>query len=121
VISVKIEDVVERFALMTDLSSSDAVNYQAICENAMAELNRRVLQDDAESQPFLCAAAAALALYRWALITASNDLGSFSAGDVKITKSSTNVAMAKEMWQEAVVAAAPYLADKGFLFERIQK
>ena len=118
---MKIENVVERFVLMADLNSSDTVKYQPICEDAMAELNRRVLQDDAVAQPFLCAAAAALALYRWTLMTASNDLGDFSAGDVKITKSNTNVAMVKEMWQEAAAAAAPYLADKDFLFERIQK
>lgn len=87
----------------------------------MAEINRRTLQDDVVAQPFLCAAAAALALYRWALAAASADLGSFSAGDVKITKSGANAAMAKEVWEEAAAAAAPYLADKGFLFERIQK
>ena len=116
---MKIEDVVERFILMTDLNSDRAAKYQPLCEDAMAEIDRRTMQDDPAAQTILCAAAAALALYRWALMTASTEIGSFSAGDVKITKSSTSVAMAKEVWAEA--AAAPYLKDSGFLFERIQK
>lgn len=111
----------ERFTLMADLSSSAAVKFQPVCVDAMAEINRRAVQNDDTAQPFLCAAAAALALYRWALMTASVDPECFSAGDVKITKSSTNAAMAKEAWREAAAAAAPYLADDDFIFERIQK
>jgi hypothetical protein len=118
---VKFEDVMERFLLMADLGSSAAARYRPLCEDAMAEIGRRVVRDDAESQPFLCAAAAALMLYRWSLLSASADLGSFAAGDVKITKSGTNAAVAKQVWEEAAAAAAPFLADNDFLFERIQK
>jgi hypothetical protein len=102
------EDVMERFTLMADLDSGDAAKYQPLCEDAIEEINRRIIRDDAAAQNILCAAAAALALYRWALMTASADLGSFSAGDVKITKNGSNVAMAKEVWGEAAAAAAPF-------------
>jgi hypothetical protein len=118
---LKIEDVTERFALMADLESDRAARFQPLCEDAVAEISGRILRDDPAAQSIFCAAAAALAFYRWALMSASADSGSFSAGDVKITKSGANVAMAKEVWGEAAAAAAPYLADRGFLFERIQK
>lgn len=110
----------ERFALMADMSADRAARFQPLCEDAITEIGRSAVQSDAAVQGVLSAAAAALALYRWALITASGNLGGFSAGDVKITKSSANVAMAKEAWREAAAAAAPYMKDSTFLFRRIQ-
>lgn len=118
---MKFEDVMERFRLMADLEDIEAAKYQPLCEDAIAEISRRVIRNDTQSRPFLCAAAAALMFYRWALLSASADSGSFAVGDVKITKSGANVAVAKQMWEEAAAAAAPFLADKDFLFERIQK
>ncbi len=111
----------ERFTLMADLSSSGAAKYRSLCEEAMNQIRRRAIREDEESLPPLCAAAAALALYRWALNSAGTNLGSFAAGDVKINKSGLNVPIAKQAWEEAEAAAAPYLADKKFVFERIQK
>ncbi len=112
----------ERFALMADLSADQAEKYLPLCEDAAEEITRRSeqVQNGAAAQRVLCAAAAALVLYRWALFSASGDLGSFSAGDVKVVKSGANVVAAKQVWQEAAAAAAPYLKDDGFLFRRIQ-
>lgn len=118
---MSIEEVMERFTLMADLSDAAAVRYQPLCADAMAEINRLTRNNDVAAQGILCAAAASLALYRWALMNASNSVGSFSVGDVKVTKSSENVEMAKQAWREAAAAAAPYLEDSGFLFERICK
>ncbi len=106
---------------MVDLSNAAAARFKPLCVDAMTEINRCVNHNDPVAQGILCAAAATLALYRWALMNASNSAGSFSAGDVKITKSNENVAMARQAWREARVAAAPYLEDSGFLFERICK
>ena len=110
----------ERFAFMADLSADRAVKFLPLCEDAAEEISRKAIRNDVAAQRILCAAAAALTLYRWALVVASGDLGGFSAGDVKITKSSANVAMAKEVWREAAAAAAPYLEDDSFLFRRVQ-
>lgn len=110
----------ERFALMADLSADKAARFLPLCEDAAEEITRRTVRNDAAAQRLLCAAAAALALYRWALMSASGDLGSFSSGDVKIVKSGANVSMAKEAWREAAAAAAPYLEDDEFLFRRVQ-
>ncbi|MBW7572718.1 hypothetical protein [Caproiciproducens faecalis] len=114
-----IEDVAERFALMADLSAESAARFLPLCEDAMAEISRRVKQEVPEAQGLLCAAAASLALYRWAVVTAGSGVQSFSAGDVKVTKSAAGVEMARQAWRESVAAAAPYLKDEGFLFEGI--
>lgn len=114
-----IEDVTERFALMADLSTESAARWKPLCEDAMAEISRNVREGVSAPEGVLCAAAASLALYRWALATAGAGADSFSAGDVKVTRSSGNVAMAKQAWRESAAAAAPYLKDDGFLFERI--
>ncbi len=114
-----IDDVTERFALMADLSAESAARFKPLCEDAMAEISRNVREGVSAPEGVLCAAAASLALYRWAMMTASAGMGSFSAGDVKVTKSNSNVEMARQAWRESAAAAAPYLKDDGFLFERI--
>lgn len=116
-----IENVMERFALMADLNEKAAGKYRPFCEDAMAEIRRRAKDDSAAAQGILCAAAASLALYRWALANACAGEESFSAGDVKIAKSGMNVETARQAWRESAAAAAPYLKDEEFLFERIKK
>jgi hypothetical protein len=118
---VEIEEVMERFTLIADLGSAAASRYRPLCLDAMAEINRKIRNNDPAAQGILCAAAASLALYRWALMNASDSVSSFAAGDVKVTKSADNVAMARQAWREAAAAAAPYLEDSGFVFERICK
>lgn len=116
---MEIVNVMERFALMADLSEKAAEKYKPFCEDAMTEISRRARNDSAAAQGILCAAAASLALYRWVLANACGGEESFSAGDVKISKSGMNVETAHQAWRESAAAAAPYLTDEGFLFERI--
>lgn len=118
---MNIDEVMERFTLMADLSETTAAKYKPLCTDAMAEINRMSRSDEAAAQGVLCAAAASLALYRWALMNASSSTEDFSVGDVKVTKRSQNAEMAKQAWREAASAAAPYLEDTGFLFERTCK
>lgn len=107
--------VMERFIKMAGLSAERAEEFRSLCEDAAAELGRRAVPGG-EGQAALCAAAAALAFYRWVLIIGA--AGSFSAGDVKITKNAGDAAMARETWREALAAAAPFLEDRDFLFRR---
>lgn len=118
---MEIEEVMERFALMADLSGEAASRYQPLCMDAIAELKRMLRNNDPAAQGILCAAAASLALYRWALMNASDSVSGFAAGDVRVTKDGNAVAAAKQAWREAAAAAAPYLEDSGFMFERICK
>ena len=68
----------------------------------------------------LCSAAAALAFYRWALLRAAAGAeNGFAVGDVRVTKHAADVDTARTLWRESEAAAAPYLNDTQFVFERI--
>lgn len=108
-----------RFALLAGLADEEAAKYAVFCEDAMAQVLQRASDAGEAAQKPLCAAAAALALYRWALARAASEPEEFTAGDVKIGKGRLSPAAAKEMWEQAAAAASPYLRDDDFLFQRI--
>ncbi|WP_050697088.1 hypothetical protein [Anaeromassilibacillus senegalensis] len=115
------EKILEQFALMAELDERRADKYRSFCDQAKEQLE--ALAKPGESYAAaraLEAAAAALAFYRWSLFrTAVGVETGFAAGEVRVTKSGTDVAMARQLWREAEAAAAPYLRDEGFVFERI--
>lgn len=111
-------DVLARFSLLAGLDDG-ADQYQPLCADAAAEIEQNERDGcGTEASGLLTAAAAALAFYRFTLMQASRSIGSFEAGDVKITSGSTNLQPARKLWSEAASAASPYLTDIGFLFRR---
>lgn len=113
--------ILEQFAMLTGLEEQQAEAYRPLCENAQAQI-AGIARPEADwaGEQALCAAAAALAFYRWALLRAAGGVESgFSVGDVRVTKSAANVETARRLWQHSEAAAAPYLIDTGFVFERI--
>lgn len=111
--------VLERFALLSGLGEEEAARYAPLCAEALGELLRRERKDCGEgaAEP-LCMAAAALALYRKTLADDACRESSFSAGDVKVSRSGPGAPAAKLLLRAALAAAAPYLGDPSFLFER---
>ena len=117
---MNVEEVVNRFALMAGLGSDAALRYRTVCEDAVLQISGLLREEVADETPEVSAAAAALAFYRYTLAQAANLGDGFQAGDVKVTKGGSSVAMAREVWSQASADAAPYLKDGGFTFERIQ-
>ena len=114
--------VLARFELLSGLGEEEAARYEPLCEEALAELLRREKKNCGEEAAApICMAAAALALYRKALADDVCRESSFSAGDVKITRSGTGASPAKNLLRQAGAAAAPYLEDSSFLFERTRR
>lgn len=118
---MNLEEVMGQFAVMTGLGNAGAEEFTPVCTQAMEEVSRRATGDTAAGEKALCAATAALAFYRWALITAAGTPENFSAGDIKISQNSVHLQAAREMWRQAAAAAAPWLKDEDFLFRRIQE
>lgn len=108
-----------RFALLAGLTDEEAAKYAVLCEDAMAQVLQRAADTGEAAQKPLCGAAAALALYRWALARAASEPEEFAAGDVKIGKGNLSPDAAKEMWEQAAAAASPYLRDDNFWFRGI--
>lgn len=119
-VEVNTDSVLERFSLLSGLSVDSAGAYLPLCKEAAAEIEQSEREDCGEPpQSSLCAAAGALAFYRYALAKGTGQGGSFSAGDVKVTENGGGIPYAKQLWRETLAAAAPYLKDGGsFLFER---
>lgn len=119
---MKKDDVFDRFCLLADLSYEEAQPHRCLCEDAFASIHtqqKEGLPPGADS--ILCTAAAALALYHWALIRRCDGEQGFSAGSLHVNADGRmGVEMARRAWEESKALAAPYLLDAGFLFERIR-
>lgn len=112
-------DVLARFSALA--GEEDAERFLPLCADAAAELEAGERPDCGEKgSGALCAAAAALAFLRYALARAGRGTSSFSAGDVRAAEGAADPEAARELWRQAIIAAAPYLRDTGcFLFGRI--
>ena len=113
-------DVFARFSALAGLDGAE--RFLPLCAGAAGELGAAEREGcGEEGRDALCAAAAALAFYRWALSHAGMGAEAFSAGDVKVSAGKADPAAARELWRGAAAAAAPYLKDSGcFLFGRIR-
>lgn len=112
--------VTVRFALLAGLGEDEAARYGPLCEEALSELLRREKPGCGEEAGApLVMAAAALALYRKTLADDAREDCSFSAGDVKVTRSGPGAPAAEKLLRASLSAAAPYLEDVCFVFGRI--
>ena len=108
-------------ALLTGLGEQEAGKYRPLCENARAQVMGIAKPDiGTAGELVLCSAAAALAFYRWTLLRAAAGAeNGFAVGDVRVTKHAADVDTARTLWRESEAAAAPYLNDTQFVFERM--
>lgn len=121
-VSLSVDDVMERFALTASLGAAQAEPFRFLCVDAVSETETKEREDCGDSAlSALLSAAACLAFYRYTLMRAPSAAGTFSAGDVKITEDGASIHLAKKLWRESLAAAAPYLTDTGFIFGRTRQ
>lgn len=117
--TLDMDGVLMRFALLTGLDSDGAMQYQPLCADAAREIERGERDGcGPEASGPLISAAAALACYRWSLAQGCAGSGSFEAGDVKVEPGKRDVSAVRRLWRESLAAASPYLSDFSFLFRR---
>ncbi len=116
------EEILARFVQMAGLTAAEAERWFPVCLAASAEIQARTKPAvlTAAQRELLCAAGAALAFYRYSLASSAIEEGSFSAGDVKVTKGSSGYLAAKQLWEEMEAAAAPLLNDENFMFGQVK-
>lgn len=117
---MNLQAILERFLCLSGLSPEEAQPWQGLCEEAMQELNAQVLTGAEEGAALLNAAAAALAFYRYCAAQSSTPESDFTAGDIRVTKSSAGMEAARRFWLDARRAAAPYLRDEEFYFGQVR-
>ncbi len=118
-----LQEILERFSIITNLSMDEVSPWIPLCEDASQEIERNLKEgaNTGENSRRLNAAVAALAFYRYVLYRASGGgMESFTAGELRIrTNSQVNVKIAYEVWMGAKSAIADLLVDDNFMFERI--
>lgn len=118
--------IVERFALISGLSMNEAAKWADICAEAGEQIENKIKPnvnlDDVENQ--LCAVAAALALYRYAMYqNSTGQAESFTVGDISVSSSANAIVdaeKAKEVFEEARLSASDYLVDIDFTFMQVK-
>ena len=122
---MNIQEILERFALIANLTLEEASPWYRTCEDAMYEIESKLKPnvDKETNGRRLNIAAAALGFYKYVLYRASGcGMDSFSAGDINIkSDKKTSVDMAYKVWQDAKRNVADILEDDNFLFERIEE
>lgn len=119
--TLDIQEILERFALISSLPMEEAVGYTALCSDAAGELVRRLRGTVSEDNaPRLQTAAASLAYYRYAMYQAAN-AEDFTVGDITVSSGRNDRArLAREIWLEAEQEIADLLSDDGFVFRGVK-
>ena len=120
---MNLEIVVQRFSVIANIEIEDSSKWIPICGESMEEIKMHLKEgvDKEKNAHRLEVAAAALALYKYTLFTATTlTTESFTAGEIKIkTDPNTSVKMATKVWQEAKKSISDLIKDENFVFERI--
>ncbi len=121
---MELQQIVERFALISSLGLETATKFTYICNDAKNEITSKLLPDVDISlhSERLVAAAAALSLYKYVLYKSVNHTAeSFSAGDITVKENASQaVKVSYEIWLEEKAKIADLLQDNDFLFWRVK-
>ncbi len=118
--------IIERFALLAGMTLEEAAKWEDLCIECGLEIEalKKAGVNSETANMILNSTAASLALYRYSMYQSSNSAGdSFTVGDISVsTKSSASVNSdkAREAFEEAKAAAAPYLIDGDFAFKQVR-
>ncbi len=114
--------VLDRFVLLSGLSREESAAYLPVCSSALANILAHLKPGvDAEQHAEEIAhAAAAVAFYRFALISAAREEESFSAGNLTLRQDSEAKAQyARAVRDDALATLSDLAEDSGFLFGRM--
>lgn len=108
--------IMSRFAEFSALSGEELAACQSLCRDAEKELADRCLTDGAGAEQ-LCSAPAALAYYRLCLLQMSGSSVPHLGHTALATKET--LAAAKQLRDEYLLAASPYLRSEQFHFGQV--
>ena len=120
---MNIDEVIEIFLKLAELSESESGNYQNLCENAVRSLRARLKSDinEEECGDNLNRAAAALAFIRYVQRNIANgEGGGFKVGEISVNSTNENsMKYADAVWEDVLLEVKDFLRDDGFIFGRI--
>lgn len=115
-----IEQILKRFALLSGVSKEQLSAWSVLCSDALSFVCEHITKaklTKAEENS-ICTLAAAFAYYKFCLAGA-DDISSFTAGDVHISRDS-QLKKAERMWKTEVACSAGLTDLDGFFFSGVQ-
>lgn len=119
-------DVLDSLQQITELRDEEKSSAESLCSHALLFVTSRLKADADPFDSRITAATAAQAFFNLCVKRASRDddgVTSFKAGDLTVSKDSAqadkNLALAKELRDEAFLKLLPLLNDESFFFEKV--
>lgn len=120
---LNVTTVLERFILLSGLTSNEAASALPFCSAAANEISEKMLSYASDTDERLIMAAASMAFYKWTLMSSSGEndiLSSFKAGDVTVScDTRATIAAAESLKNDTLLSASPLLKDNGFCFSQV--
>lgn len=119
---MNINDVVERFILISELEGEELSKYVVLCTEATEYIKSRLKNSNysKDEEIRLCNAAAVFAYYKYCMYKNKDDIKSFSAGDVRIENSALLLQSAKALWDYELENISDLLSASPFAFKRVK-
>ena len=119
-------EVKRALELLTDVDE-EKETVEAICQQALDEINQKLKPDADPADPRIISAAAGVAFYTLCVKRrgkkGESDMTAFKAGDLSVSFNEADPAaqlsLAKEIRDKAVLDLTPLVADNGFFFGKV--
>ncbi len=99
---MRLNEVINRFALVSGLEPSEVTRWTPLCVDAMNELRGKLIPDALKKEENvlrLSACAGVLAYYKYCLYKEGEGIKSFTAGAVSVTHSELDGEKARKLWE----------------------
>ncbi len=120
---MRLNEVINRFALVSGLEPCEVSKWIPVCIDAMNELKGKLIPNALDSEENILrisACAGVLAYYRYCLYRSGSEAKSFTAGAVSVTMSEFDTEKARKLWEFERKAVEDLLvSDEDFCFKRV--
>ena len=99
---MRLNEVINRFSLVSGLEPSEVTKWTPVCVDAMNEIKRKVLPgvlEDEGNVLRLSACAGVLAYYRYCMYKNGDRTKQFTAGAVSVTMENSDTEKAQKLWE----------------------
>ena len=120
-------EIAKSLELFTEIDESEKESVEAICQQALDEINTKLKPGVDLTDPRITSAATGIAFYNLCVKRSNKkgeaDMSSFKAGDLSISfsegSSPEKLSLAKEIRDKAMLDLTPLVADNGFFFGKV--
>lgn len=113
---ISIDRVEDILRAVCDYNDGDIERYSAIIEAAVSSAEKKAADESLHSDERIVMLAAAQANYSVCLAAGADDITSFTAGDISLSRGSDALSRAKLFLQQAQEQCASIISDSGFAF-----